>query len=217
MTTSLKNHVVNLSAEGRLHRSGQQYTPPSKVDAIFDSLEASGKKSLTIFFHGGVNGEAKGMEIAGKLYQHIDTHFDSYPIFFVWESGIVETVQSELQKISSHPLWEKIRQSLLKHTNRYLNQRLPAAENTTEMESLAAPIFDEPTPEELAELEADLLNDSEAMAELNKLRATLAFQQSNIITESGGIEENRAYETAYFSPSVLAEIVHNDAASQSET
>lgn len=78
-----------------------EFTLPADVDRIFEALEASGKNKVALYVHGGlVSGESE----FGKLPFHKNPEnkilFDAlnekmvYPIYFVWETGVKESLKS---------------------------------------------------------------------------------------------------------------------------
>ncbi|MEK7432064.1 MAG: alpha/beta hydrolase [Cyanobacteriota bacterium] len=54
----------------------------------------SSKDSITIFFHGGLVDYNSGIGNAQKLYEKFIEQTTTYPIFFIWESGFLETGES---------------------------------------------------------------------------------------------------------------------------
>lgn len=99
LLASLRPHLVNLRM-GRLSERGEIATTPADVDAIFEqalpraleTAKAQGRKLRLVFYaHGGLVSESSGLQIAAK---HIDwwKHNDVYPIYFVWETGLFETI-----------------------------------------------------------------------------------------------------------------------------
>ncbi|HEX6212998.1 MAG TPA: caspase family protein, partial [Methylomirabilota bacterium] len=96
---SLRPHVVNLRF-GAFSPSGAFRTGPEDVDRIFgehlprylEEQRAAGRTGRLLFYaHGGLVGEQGGL--AGAL-DHLGFHRDNgvFPIFFVWETGLLESV-----------------------------------------------------------------------------------------------------------------------------
>ena len=101
----LRSHVVNLR-QGRFSTDGDFITTRQDVDRLFtvdlpaalEEAKAAKRKLRVLFYaHGGLVSESSG--IAGALAQldfwkgnHI------YPIFFVWETGILEVIADDLRK-----------------------------------------------------------------------------------------------------------------------
>lgn len=95
---AMRPHLVNLRA-GRLSGEGETTSTPEDIDAIFEehlpkALEdiAQGDKLRLVFFaHGGLVSESSGLQVAAK---HLRWWRDNgvYPIYFVWETGLFETI-----------------------------------------------------------------------------------------------------------------------------
>jgi hypothetical protein len=99
----LRPHLVNLNL-GQFSKDGQWKTDRGDVDAIFgehleEALRKSDGKPLRIMFfaHGGLVKESAGLAIASK---HLDfwKKNDVYPIYFVWETGLFETLGQLLRR-----------------------------------------------------------------------------------------------------------------------
>jgi hypothetical protein len=103
MLSDLAPHMVNLN-QGRLSRAGATTTDPGDVEAIFDqhlpaALEVAQqeKRPLRLIFyaHGGLVPEADGIEVAHKHVSWWKAN-GVYPIYFTWETGLIETLRSFL-------------------------------------------------------------------------------------------------------------------------
>ena len=99
----LRPHVINLSA-GRLTTSGDFSTSRLDVDAIFDehlpkalsaAKAANRPLRIVLYAHGGLVSEQEGLRGALK---HVDWWVRNgvYPLYFVWETGVMETLASLL-------------------------------------------------------------------------------------------------------------------------
>jgi hypothetical protein len=100
----LRNHVVNLR-QGRFSTDGEFITTAEDVRRIFrESLpaalaeaQANNRKLRVLFYaHGGLVSEDAGL--AGALDQlpfWLANHV--YPIFFIWETGLLETLADKLR------------------------------------------------------------------------------------------------------------------------
>lgn len=101
----LRGHVVNIR-QGRFSSDGDFITTLQDVQAIFstalatelaDARAANRKLRLLFYAHGGLVNEASGL--AGALSQ-IDfwKANNVYPIFFIWETGLLEALADILRK-----------------------------------------------------------------------------------------------------------------------
>ena len=102
---ALRPHLVNLSM-GRFSGEGEAATSPADVDALFEqhlpqalaqAKQAGHKLRLLFYAHGGLVSEARGLQIAAK---HIDWWRQNgvYPVYFIWETGLFETLGNLLQR-----------------------------------------------------------------------------------------------------------------------
>ncbi|HET9211738.1 MAG TPA: caspase family protein [Thermoanaerobaculia bacterium] len=103
MLADLAPHMVNLS-QGRFSRAGRVTTDPGDVDAIFEQhlvaeLEVARREKrplrLVFFAHGGLVSEESGISVAHKHVSWWKAN-GVYPIYFTWETGLVETLRSFL-------------------------------------------------------------------------------------------------------------------------
>ena len=96
----LSDHVVNLE-RGQLSTSGRIETTQADIDRLFDEVliskidiaRAEGRKFHIVFYaHGGLVSEKNAL--TGALNQ-LDfwLNNDIYPIFFIWETGMAETIK----------------------------------------------------------------------------------------------------------------------------
>ena len=93
----LRPHVVNLN-QGLFSTGGEFQSDKGSADAIFDrhlekELERNGGKKLRIVFyaHGGLTSERSALWMAA---QHLPwwRANNIHPIFFVWETGLIDTL-----------------------------------------------------------------------------------------------------------------------------
>jgi hypothetical protein len=102
----LRNHVVNLR-QGRFSTDGDFITTRQDVDRIFAvelpaalaEAKAGGRKLRLLFYaHGGLVSESSG--ISGALDQiEFWKANQIYPVFFIWETGILEVLADLLRKL----------------------------------------------------------------------------------------------------------------------
>ena len=94
----LKRHVINLR-QGEFSDSGAFCTTEADFEALVErwlrgwiaERGANETPRVLIYAHGGLNSEAAGLAHAASL---IDWWLENgiYPIFFVWETGLIESV-----------------------------------------------------------------------------------------------------------------------------
>lgn len=97
--SQLRPHVINL-AQGEFSSSGIFATSPGDVDAIFQehlprelaAAKADNRKLRLVFYaHGGLTSEKSALHAA---YAHLSWWRENhiYPIYFIWETGLLETI-----------------------------------------------------------------------------------------------------------------------------
>jgi hypothetical protein len=98
---------VNVGPQGTFKGSGDYRTGSGDIDAIFQHIRDKNVPKLALHFHGGLVPEAAGMGIARKMipvYQAAGSH----PVTFVWETGFLETLKSNLATIHHTALFRKV-------------------------------------------------------------------------------------------------------------
>jgi len=108
-----RDFIINVGPNGTFRPSGCYQTFPDHIDAIFQRFETDKVKQITIYFHGGLVNEKTGMETAFKMGKHI-FETGQTPLCFVWETGLMETVSTNLTKIADTRLFNKLIKVLLK-------------------------------------------------------------------------------------------------------
>jgi len=91
-------------------------TAQQMQDAMAEYVKVSHDKTLALFFHGGLVDKASGMTNAQQLLGPYSLASDpnekagnAYPYFFVWESGLLETLQHNLPGIVSETIFQRLR------------------------------------------------------------------------------------------------------------
>jgi hypothetical protein len=101
----LTDHVLH-SAAGRFDATTDSKT--ADVKRIVDlALAAKRPHGLLLHFHGGLIGKKSGLEIATKLLPRYEAA-GTYPIFFVWESGLLESLTNNKDDIARDPAFREL-------------------------------------------------------------------------------------------------------------
>jgi len=104
---------MNIQQDNVLHSRNGKFddgttSHPSDVARILDeALKSAPDKGLVIHFHGGLNSEESGRNIANDLYQPYHDA-GAYPLFFVWESGLVESLINNPKDILADPAFREL-------------------------------------------------------------------------------------------------------------
>ena len=107
MADFTKLNFINIGPNGPFRASGQLQTLPEDVDEIIDHIEKMRQRKVVLHFHGGLVNEKMGIETAKKMH-HVYEVTGSHSIAFVWETGLLETIHSNLSTIGSSAFFKKI-------------------------------------------------------------------------------------------------------------
>lgn len=114
-----KEYIVNVGPQGTFRPSGSYHTKPEDIDEIFQNYKDQNVKNISLYFHGGLVNEKTGMDTAEKMAKHIVQAGQS-PLCIVWETGLLETVKSNIGKISETKLFNKLVKVLVKKLSQKL-------------------------------------------------------------------------------------------------
>ena len=130
---ALADHVVNLN-QGAYSDEGAFETSPEDVERLFfealprwlASRSDPDNAHLLFWAHGGLNSESAGLN---KAHQDIGWWLanDIYPIYFVWETGLFETIKhllfgAERRERSARDIWDHTSDPLLERLARGLGR-----------------------------------------------------------------------------------------------
>jgi hypothetical protein len=108
-------------------------TPQQMQAAMAEYIKVSHDKTLALFFHGGLVDKASGMTNAQQLFAPYSLANDpnekagnAYPYFFVWESGLLETLQHNLPGIVSETIFQRLRDIIGAKAQTVLGASAPA-------------------------------------------------------------------------------------------
>jgi len=98
-----KDHVLH-SRNGKFGDNTSQLTDVARI--LGSDQAAASANGLVIHFHGGLNNQDKGLAIAGNLApKYLEA--GAYPLFFVWESGLIESIKNNLTDILADPAFRE--------------------------------------------------------------------------------------------------------------
>ncbi len=95
-------HHINL-------RNGQfDGTSSADLTALFQNFAADAHKDhLVVHFHGGLNSKKVGLEAAKFLGENCYSS-RAYPVFFIWESGLLEILRNNLGEIFDEKVFKRL-------------------------------------------------------------------------------------------------------------
>jgi hypothetical protein len=121
-----KHYYVNVGKGGTFAPSGnaQFDTTAEDIDTIFQALKVANQKRLLIYFHGGLVNAADGMATAERIFRYAssqnNTSNHSHPVSFVWETGLLETIQQNVTSVGNSAFFKKLLIKIIKVAGRKL-------------------------------------------------------------------------------------------------
>lgn len=113
-TVNAEAHLINLR-DGRLSLSGMATTSEANLESLFqvhlpaafETAKAAARPLRIMFFaHGGLNDEKGSVATAlSRVPWWLEN--DIYPIFFIWETGLMETLGQMLER-KTNDVWGRI-------------------------------------------------------------------------------------------------------------
>lgn len=112
---SLRPHVINLRM-GRFSSDGAMTTTSGDVDALFDihlkhwvdARQGDAPARVMFFAHGGLVSEKAGLAAANRMREWWMRN-GVYPIYFIWETGLFQTIGDLLLKVKGRAVPEGAR------------------------------------------------------------------------------------------------------------
>ena len=212
------DHLVNLGAGGRLSDDGWITSDEAHLQAVADAFVRSGARSLTLYLHGGLNSERAGVLTAEKLFHTLEQDLDTWPLFFIWESGPVDSLVQSLDAITGqdlfHRIYRKVRKHVIKWRKRHddgssqleldtlsdhVSDELPVG-NPEALELLLGD-YDEPDDAAVGALEAELQRDPAIEAHLRRI-ASVASEPSGFMDEDAFLDA-----TGWLSDELVADLM----------
>ena len=112
------DHVIHLE-NGRF-ASGSSRGELNRI--VSRALDANPPCGLVLHFHGGLVDERTARGIADRLAPIYADGEAAYPLFFVWESGVWETIWNNLEDIRKEPFFRE----LVKKVGEWVLKKLPS-------------------------------------------------------------------------------------------
>lgn len=106
MTEFDKAHIIHSEGDGVLGETNRL-----DVEALVDAAKAT--DHIVIHLHGGLVKHKSGLDMAARLTGYYENHA-LYPVFFVWETGLLETVKNNLGQIVLEDVFQQILSKILK-------------------------------------------------------------------------------------------------------
>jgi hypothetical protein len=103
-------HVIH-SRGGRIGAGTD--TSVDAVEELVEQFVTEGCGRLAIHFHGGLVNKAAGLATAARLHPLYAPH--AFPVFYVWESGVWETIRNNLRELAAEPVFKELVRKLLEY------------------------------------------------------------------------------------------------------
>ncbi len=159
-----KNFIINTGPGGTFRSSGSYQTLPEHIDKIFERFDNDKVDEISIYFHGGLVNEKSGTETAFKMAKHF-LDAGQIPICFVWETGLMETISTNIGKITDTKLFNKLIKVLVKKLSEKLGFDLLEGRGT-----------------------GNLLTDEEIELELSKPVPFESYSNEQLATSGRGVQ-----------------------------
>lgn len=224
---TVDDHFVHME-NGILHAD----SPRSKIDQMLsDALSVHSARPIVIHFHGGLVSYDTGIGTAKRLLPYYEDA-GGFPVFFVWESGLLETIRNNLGEVAKETffkiVWKRVRSIIARKllqiegarsagdlpqltddaTDREIEEALAVGDVTALMGQKleGRERLEELTPEEVSLLEAELQFDFELTQEVQRI--------SNALRDPTDIEADRNSRSASTVRSSTVTLMDPDAVDQ---
>jgi len=112
-------NFVNVGPHGSFRPSGSLTTSPDDIRALFAHLRTADTDRMVVHFHGGLVAEDRGTQSASRILRDYYGSTTAHPVFFIWETGALETLWRNLGDIHETKLFKRIIALLAKKLAKY--------------------------------------------------------------------------------------------------
>lgn len=103
--TTLNDHILHSAAGKFGEKTDTKVADVARILGL--ALDANPERGLTLHFHGGLIAKKSGLEIAEKLKGRY-TDARTFPVFFIWESGVREALLNNKDDIVRDPAFRAL-------------------------------------------------------------------------------------------------------------
>ena len=212
-------------------KNGELSTDTRLIDQFFASLKS--KPNVVIHFHGGLVDRAAGLEIAKKLTPVYEAAGSS-PVFFVWESGLLEVLRNNITEIAGEDFFK----ILLKHVTQFVVGKV-TADSGKAISNLFLPTdldvyselatrnageepYDDLSPNEVAPLtDDDIQAFSDTLSRDTDFRATVDAIADSVVPETRDVSRDiivrrQTSARSLISPDIVAQLQTDVESARSE-
>lgn len=110
-----KKHNLTVGLDGTFRPQGKFDTNSNHSDAnkLIENINLLDKERLAIYFHGGLVGYKSGVDSAEGMNAAMEGD-NTYPLSFVWKSGLMETLRDNMTDIHKTKLFKKLLKFVVK-------------------------------------------------------------------------------------------------------
>lgn len=137
-----QDYIIDVGPQGTFQRSGTYQTLPEHIDQLFNNFEQHNQRKIAIYFHGGLVNEQAGLTGARNMAPHI-IQGQCAPVCFVWETGLVETISTNITKIHQTKLFTKLLKAIIKKVSEKITISDPQGRGTAQVGLTYAQIQEE--------------------------------------------------------------------------
>ncbi|WP_058555229.1 alpha/beta hydrolase [Thiohalocapsa sp. ML1] len=119
-------NYVNVGPHGSFGSSGALGTTPDDIRILFSHLRTADADRMIVHFHGGLVPEERGADSAERILHDYYGTTNAHPVFFIWETGALETLWRNLADIHGTKLFQQILRLLVKKLAKYAGVRVGA-------------------------------------------------------------------------------------------
>ena len=120
-----KDYIINVGKKGTFDPSKKVNTTPKDVDLLINNIRNKGANNIVLYFHGGLVNEYNGVAGAEFMNKKI-LNANAYPVSFVWETGLGETLRERIFDINETKLFKKLLKFVIKRVGSKLGLSLNA-------------------------------------------------------------------------------------------
>ena len=102
-----KLNFIHVGQQGTFKKSGIFNSTPEDIDNLISNLNEKDSNRLALYFHGGLVNEKSGVK-SGTAMNKVFKDAKSYPISFVWDTGLGETLRERIPKIHKTRFFRKL-------------------------------------------------------------------------------------------------------------
>lgn len=102
-----KLNYIHVGQLGTFKKSGKYNSTHEDIDDLISNLKEKDSNRIAFYFHGGLVNEESGVA-SGTTMNKVFNNANSYPISFVWDTGLGETLRDRIPTIHKTKFFRKL-------------------------------------------------------------------------------------------------------------